>query len=76
MQRLAFADDEAVGLVLEPAVDRDDAHVGIRHAFAQLGDLWRTSGAPATARTDTRQASPPANSRTCSASGYSISLPM
>ena len=37
-ERLAFADDEAVGLVLEPAVDRNDAHVGIGHALAQLGD--------------------------------------
>ena len=37
-QRLAVADDEAVGLVVEPAVDADDAHVGPGHAFAQPGD--------------------------------------
>ena len=42
--RVAVADDEAVGLVLEPAVDRDDAHVGIR---ARTRAARRCCGAPA-----------------------------
>src|SRR3990167_5350538 len=38
--------------------------------------MWRTIGPSVTARTAIRLTAPPANSSTCSASGYSISLPM
>ena len=60
--------------------------VGMRIATmrtATSGICWRsapicspTAGAPGRARTETRLARPPANSRTCSASGYSTSLAM
>jgi hypothetical protein len=72
----ARAGNKAVGLIRKAAVNGHQPHRHIGKRWRSSPMVWPTMGAPARARTDTRLARPPANSRTCMASGYSTSLPM